>query len=171
MTGRIFSTSHCDQEGEPQKSGKLEKAVAVSLLLSGMRIASRSLDATIGAEMITQLIPTSSLLCVLTAQCKITPPHIAKYFSRWYHRGGLAPIFVGPATTQNRVVKFDGVICSGVLVENASDDFPQQKKLENGLPNFAGSSPPISQKISPTSLWKSLVLIFAFLLRYCALYH
>ena len=37
---------------------------------------------------------------------------------------------IGPATTQNLVVKFDGEICGGVLVENASDDFPQQKKLE-----------------------------------------
>ena len=36
----------------------------------------------------------------------------------------------------------------------------QQKKLENLLPNFAGSSPPISPKTSPTSLWKSLVLTF-----------
>ena len=35
-------------------------------------------------------------------------------------------------------MKFDGEICGGVLVENASDDFPQQKKLENLLPNFAG---------------------------------
>ena len=69
-------------------------------------------------------------------------------------------LFLGPATTQNLVVKFDGEICGGVLVENASDDFPQQKKLENLLPNFAGSSPPISPKTSPTSLWKSLVLIF-----------
>ena len=48
---------------------------------------------------------------------------------------------------------------SGVLVENASDDFPQQKKLENLLPNVAGSSLPISPKTSPTSLWKSPVLI------------
>ena len=55
-------------------------------------------------------------------------------------------------------MKFDGEICGGVLVENASDDFPQQKKLENHLPNFAGSLPPISPKTSPTSLWKSLVL-------------
>ena len=62
--------------------------------------------------------------------------------------------------TQNLVVKFDGEICGGVLVEKASDDFPQQKKLENLLPNFAGSSPPISPKTSPTSLWKSLVLIY-----------
>ena len=62
-----------------------------------------------------------------------------------------------PATTQNLVVKFDGEICGGVLVENASDDFPQQKKLKNLLPNFAGSSPPISPKASPTSLWKALV--------------
>ena len=37
---------------------------------------------------------------------------------------------IGPATTQSLVVKFDGEICGGVLVENASDDFPQQKKLE-----------------------------------------
>ena len=44
-------------------------------------------------------------------------------------------------------------------MENASDNFPQQKKLENLLPNFAGSPPPISPKTSPTSLWKSLVLI------------
>ena len=50
-------------------------------------------------------------------------------------------------------------------MKNASDDFPQQKKLENLLPNFAGSSPPISPKTSPTSLWTSLVLIF------CALLH
>ena len=66
----------------------------------------------------------------------------------------------GPATTQNLVVKFDGEICGGVLVENASDDSPppQQKKLENLLPNLAGSSPPISPRTSPTSLWKSLVL-------------
>ena len=65
---------------------------------------------------------------------------------------------LGPATTQNLVVKFDGEICGGVLVENASADFPQEKKRENLLPNFAGSSPPIPPKTSPTSLWKSLVL-------------
>ena len=34
---------------------------------------------------------------------------------------------VGLATTQNLVVKFDGEICGGVLVENASDDFPSKK--------------------------------------------
>ena len=51
---------------------------------------------------------------------------------------------------QNLVVKFDGEICGGVLVENASDDFAPQKKLEKLLPNFAGSSPPISPKTSPT---------------------
>ena len=45
-------------------------------------------------------------------------------------------VSVGPATTQNPVVKFDGEICGGVLVENASDDFPQQKKLENLLPEL-----------------------------------
>ena len=55
-------------------------------------------------------------------------------------RGGrVAGPLIGPATTQNLVVKFDGEICSGVLVENASDDFRQQKKLENLLPNSAGS--------------------------------
>ena len=64
---------------------------------------------------------------------------------------------VGPATAQNLVVKLDGEICGGVLVENASDDFSQQKKLKNLLPSFAGSSPPISPKTSPTSLWESLV--------------
>ena len=45
-----------------------------------------------------------------------------------------------------------------LAVENASDNSPQQMKLENLLPDFAGSSPPISPKTSPTSLWKSLVL-------------
>ena len=44
------------------------------------------------------------------------PPPLAFSGSRW---------FVGAATTQNLVVKFDGEICGGVLVENASDDFPQ----------------------------------------------
>ena len=34
---------------------------------------------------------------------------------------------LGPATTQNLVVKFDGEICGGVLVENASDDFPSKR--------------------------------------------
>ena len=33
---------------------------------------------------------------------------------------------LGPVTTQNLVVKFDGEICGGVLVENASDDFPSK---------------------------------------------
>ena len=65
-----------------------------------------------------------------------------------------------------RSVKFDGEICGGVLVENASDDFPQQKKLENLPPNFAGSSPPISPKTSPTSLWKSLVLKYEFQMKF-----
>ena len=37
-------------------------------------------------------------------------------------------VFCENATTQNLVVKFDGEIRGGVLVENASDDFPQQKK-------------------------------------------
>ena len=35
--------------------------------------------------------------------------------------------FIGPATTQNLVVKFDGEICDGVLVENAADDFPSKR--------------------------------------------
>ena len=34
---------------------------------------------------------------------------------------------LGPATTQNLVVKFDGEICGGVLVEHASDDFPRKR--------------------------------------------
>ena len=34
---------------------------------------------------------------------------------------------LGPATTQNLVVKFDGEICGGVLVENASDIFPSKR--------------------------------------------
>ena len=34
---------------------------------------------------------------------------------------------VGLATTQNLVVKFNGEICGGVLVENASDDFPSER--------------------------------------------
>ena len=50
-----------------------------------------------------------------------------KYRAIW----GIAAIvshfarYLGPATTQNLVVKFDGEICGGVSVENASDDFPQ----------------------------------------------
>ena len=71
-----------------------------------------------------------------------------------YERGQVSRACHNP---ESRTVKFDGEICGGVLVENASDDFPQQKKLENLLQNFAGSSPPISPKTSPTSLWKSLV--------------
>ena len=66
------------------------------------------------------------------------------------------------APLRKLVVKFDGEICGGVLVENVFDDFPQQKKPENPLPNFAGSSPPISPKTSPTSLWKSPLLILLF---------
>ena len=34
---------------------------------------------------------------------------------------------LGPTKTQNLVVKFDGEICGGVLVENASDDFPSKR--------------------------------------------
>ena len=37
------------------------------------------------------------------------------------------PGILGPATAQNLVVKFDGEICGGVLVENASDDFPSKR--------------------------------------------
>ena len=77
--------------------------------------------------------------------------------------------FLGPATTQNLVVKFDSAICGGVLVVNVSDDFPQQTKLENLLPNFAGSSPPISPKVAPTSLWKSLVLKLSHPKRSCGM--
>ena len=34
---------------------------------------------------------------------------------------------LGPAPPQNLVVKFDGEICGGVLVENASGDFPSKR--------------------------------------------
>ena len=37
------------------------------------------------------------------------------------------PQKVGPATTQNLVVKFDGEIWGGFLVENASDNFPTKE--------------------------------------------
>ena len=40
---------------------------------------------------------------------------------------------MGPATTQNVVVKFDGEVCGGVLVEMLLTIFPS-KKLENLLP-------------------------------------
>ena len=52
---------------------------------------------------------------------------------------------MGPTTTQNLVVKFDGESCGGVLVENASDDFPQQKWEAGGMtpcrndPHFAAN--------------------------------
>ena len=39
----------------------------------------------------------------------------------------LLKAYVGPATTQNLVVKFDGEIYGGVLVEYASDDFPSKR--------------------------------------------
>ena len=55
--------------------------------------------------------------------------------------------FLRPATTQNLVVKFDGEIRSGVLVENAPDDFPKEKKLENLLPNFAEVRHQFRQKL------------------------
>ena len=55
--------------------------------------------------------------------------------------------FLGPATTQNLVVKFDGEISGEVLVENASDDFPPAKEARTSpsklrrkfATNFAGS--------------------------------
>ena len=99
-------------------------------------------------------------MCTQICGWLLPPKEIIRQFERAPVRGTDGPVrgTVGPATTQNLVVKFDGEICGGVLVENASDDFPQQKRLENLLPNFAGSSPPISPKTSPTSPWKSLVL-------------
>ena len=45
------------------------------------------------------------------------------YFGQFYANTA----FLGPATTQNLVVKFDGEICGGVLVENSSDDFPSKR--------------------------------------------
>ena len=43
------------------------------------------------------------------------------------HFGSTCAQNVGPATTQNVVVKFDGEICGGVLVEDASDNFPSKR--------------------------------------------
>ena len=43
-------------------------------------------------------------------------------------------------------------------MENASDDFPSKRSPKISFSGFAGSSPPISPKTSPTTLWKSLVL-------------
>ena len=88
---------------------------------------------------------------------KACSPKTVEEFSESEIWSGLCP-FV-PREMTGRGQTGDGEICGGVLVENASDDFPLQKKLENHLPNFAGTSPPISPKTSPTSLWKSLVLI------------
>ena len=68
--------------------------------------------------------------------------------------------FLAPATTQNLVVEFDGEICGGVLVKMLLTIFPS-KEARKSPSNFAGSSPPISPKSPPTSLWKSLVLIFS----------
>ena len=46
-------------------------------------------------------------------------PRTEIYFFLWEN--------VGPATTQNLVVKFDGEIRGGVLVEYASDHFPSER--------------------------------------------
>ena len=56
--------------------------------------------------------------------------------------------YAGPATTQNLAMKFDGEICGGVLGGKCFWRFSHQKKLENLLPNFAGSSPPISENFA-----------------------
>ena len=48
---------------------------------------------------------------------------------------------IGPATSQNLVVKFDGEICGGVLVENASDDFTSKRSSKISFqtsPEFSG---------------------------------
>ena len=47
----------------------------------------------------------------------------------WVSKGvrGTERTFLGPATTQSLVVKFDGEVCGGVLVEDASGDFPSKR--------------------------------------------
>ena len=50
---------------------------------------------------------------------------------------------IGPATTQNLAVKFDGEICGGVLVENASDDFPSKRSSKISFQT--------SPEVSPTN--------------------
>ena len=66
--------------------------------------------------------------------------------------------YVGPATTQNPRSEVWWWNLRWSFGGKCFWRFSQQKKLENLLPNFAGSSPPISPKTSSTSLWKSLVL-------------
>ena len=61
----------------------------------------------------------------------------------WF--AGATPENLGSTTTQNLVVKFDGEICGGVLVENASDDFPSKR----------------SSKISPAKLRRKFATNFA----------
>ena len=51
----------------------------------------------------------------------------ASLFSSFSSLSHTTTTLVGPATTQNLVVKFDGEICGGVLVEYASDDFPRKR--------------------------------------------
>ena len=65
-------------------------------------------------------------------QSENTDPRLFGFiFRRCPPISNIFPIFwVGPATTENLVVKFGGEICGGVLVENASDDFPRQKKSQ-----------------------------------------
>ena len=59
----------------------------------------------------------------LSLKCRLSKI-IAEIIRKYYLS---VSVSVGPATTQNLVVKFDGEICGGVLVENASNDFPQQR--------------------------------------------
>ena len=67
---------------------------------------------------------------------------------------------LGPATTQNLVVKLMVKFAVEFWWKMLLTIFPSKRSSKNLLPNFAGSSPPISPKTSPTSLWKSLVLKF-----------
>ena len=65
-----------------------------------------------------RICPSLSLQSVLCCQKSEEPAKKQGYLSLPNLR---------PATTQNLVVKFDDEICGGVLVENASDDFPSKR--------------------------------------------
>ena len=71
-------------------------------------------------------LPNSLVSAEVYSICTMVHPMIlAANTSRWE----LWPqrTYVGPAATQSLVVKFDGEICGGVLVDHASDDFPSQR--------------------------------------------
>ena len=75
---------------------------------------------------------------------------------------------VGPATTQNLVVKFDGEISSGVLLENACDDFASKRSSKissklrrNFATNFAEPefAPPAASRSSAAGVFHEGVRI------------